>query len=84
MKNRVKRNFLRVVTSKKYYNFDNGVLYLGGEDSGTELMPWGPLFVVDVPPDKQAPEAGLNSTEKDVQLARQRTVLEAIFFNKAM
>jgi len=59
-------------------------LVTGTEVTGIEKMPWGPLYPIDVPADKQPPAAGINSIEKDIQLARQKTTLEVIFLHKSM
>lgn len=48
-----------------------------------ERIPWGPLYEVDIPPERQClVEPGKDSLEKSVQYAREKTVLQAIYFHR--
>lgn len=53
------------------------------DDIMEEKIPWGPLYEVDIAPDRRpAIEPGKSSQEKNVQYAREKTVLQAIYFNR--
>lgn len=49
-----------------------------------EKTTWGLLYEVDIPPDRRSTvESGKSSLEKNVQYAREKTVLQAIYFNRS-
>jgi hypothetical protein len=49
-----------------------------------EKIPWGPLYEVDIPPERRpAVEPGRASEEKNVQYAREKTVLQAIYMYRS-
>lgn len=47
-----------------------------------EKTVWRPLIPIDIDGDLVTP--GKNSIEKDIQQTRERTSLQAIYFNRAM
>lgn len=52
------------------------------EDTMDERTSWKPLVPIDLPPPLAEP--GTKSTEKAVQYAREKNILQAIYFNKSM
>ncbi|XP_014259988.1 serine/threonine-protein phosphatase 1 regulatory subunit 10-like isoform X1 [Cimex lectularius] len=55
---------------------------LAMEDIMEEKTPWRPLIPIDIEGDLVIP--GKNSIEKEIQQARERTTLQAIYFNKSI
>ncbi|KAL1123915.1 hypothetical protein AAG570_001685, partial [Ranatra chinensis] len=55
---------------------------LSSDDIMEERTTWRSLIPVDIPGDHVVP--GKNSVEKDIQYARERTTLQAIYFNRRM
>ncbi|XP_012280623.1 serine/threonine-protein phosphatase 1 regulatory subunit 10 isoform X2 [Orussus abietinus] len=55
---------------------------LSTEDHMEEKTRWKPLIPVDVPP--ALVEPGKDSREKDVQYAREKGILQALYFNRSM
>ncbi|XP_063223348.1 serine/threonine-protein phosphatase 1 regulatory subunit 10-like isoform X2 [Bacillus rossius redtenbacheri] len=52
------------------------------DDTMEEKTPWRPPVPIDLPP--SVVEPGMNSREKDVQYAREKTVLRALYFNNSL
>ncbi|CAG2067822.1 unnamed protein product, partial [Timema podura] len=52
------------------------------DDIMEEKIPWRGLALIDLPP--SLVEYGKNSREKEVQYAREKVILQAIYFNRAM
>lgn len=47
-----------------------------------EKISWQPLIPIDMPPSLVEP--GIHSREKDVQYAREKVILQALYFSRAM
>ncbi|CAK9832319.1 Serine/threonine-protein phosphatase 1 regulatory subunit 10 [Anthophora retusa] len=55
---------------------------LSNEDLMEERTRWKPLIPIDVPPPLVEP--GKDSREKDIQYAREKGILQALYFNRSM
>lgn len=49
-----------------------------------EKIPWRPLIPIDIPSGSDSIVPGQNSVEKEIQRARERTTLQAIYFNRSL
>jgi len=58
------------------------VLLLDNEDLMEERTRWKPLIPIDLPPPLVEP--GKDSKEKDIQYAREKGILQALYFNRSM
>jgi protein phosphatase 1 regulatory subunit 10 len=47
-----------------------------------EKTTWQPLIPIDIPPNLVEP--GVRSREKDVQYAREKVILQALYFSRTM
>jgi protein phosphatase 1 regulatory subunit 10 len=47
-----------------------------------EKVTWQPLIPIDLPPNLVEP--GIRSREKDVQYAREKVILQALYFSRTM
>lgn len=54
----------------------------GTEDLMEERTRWKPLIPIDLPP--ALVEPGKDSKEKDIQYAREKGILQALYFNRSM
>ncbi|XP_021939926.1 serine/threonine-protein phosphatase 1 regulatory subunit 10-like isoform X3 [Zootermopsis nevadensis] len=52
------------------------------DDTMEEKISWQPLIPIDMPPSLVEP--GIHSREKDVQYAREKVILQALYFSRAM
>lgn len=52
------------------------------EDLMEERTRWKPLIPIDLPPPLVEP--GKDSREKDIQYAREKGILQALYFNRSM
>jgi len=57
-------------------------LLLDNEDLMEERTRWKPLIPIDLPPPLVEP--GKDSKEKDIQYAREKGILQALYFNRSM
>ena len=58
------------------------VFFIAADDIMEEKTPWRPLIQITIPGQQIMP--GKNSLEKEIQYARERTTLQAIYFNRKM
>lgn len=56
--------------------------FIGNEDLMEERTRWKPLIPIDLPP--ALVEPGKDSREKDIQYAREKGILQALYFNRSM
>jgi protein phosphatase 1 regulatory subunit 10 len=52
------------------------------DDTMEEKATWQPLIPIDIPPNLVEP--GIRSREKDVQYAREKVILQALYFSRTM
>lgn len=57
-------------------------MLLDNEDLMEERTRWKPLIPIDLPPPLVEP--GKDSKEKDIQYAREKGILQALYFNRSM
>lgn len=64
------------------YNTQYCFFLLDNEDLMEERTRWKPLIPIDQPPPLVEP--GKDSKEKDIQYAREKGILQALYFNRSM
>lgn len=57
-------------------------IFLGNEDLMEEKTQWRALVPIDLPPPLVKP--GKDSREKDIQYAREKGILQALYLNRSM
>lgn len=76
---RCKLNFSFV----NYFRKTNKIcFFIGNEDLMEEKTRWRALIPIDVP--QALVEAGKDSREKDIQYAREKGILQALYFHRNM
>lgn len=58
------------------------ILITGNEDTMEEKTIWKALIPIDLPPPLVEP--GKDSQEKSIQYAREKGILQALYFNRSM
>jgi protein phosphatase 1 regulatory subunit 10 len=56
--------------------------FIAQDDVMEEKATWQPLIPIDLPPSLVEP--GVRSREKDVQYAREKVILQALYFSRTM
>lgn len=49
-----------------------------------EKLPWMQLIAIEIPPGTTHVEPGCKSREKDIQYAREKTILQALYFSRSL
>lgn len=66
----------------KYVIYETMFFLSDNEDLMEERTRWKPLIPIDLPPPLVEP--GKDSREKDIQYAREKGILQALYFNRSM